>query len=54
MQEAQQAQIKLFQKLQFNFRNQLQFMYARHQEGLKEATEALAIMTEQIKELQNI
>ena len=54
MQEAQLTQIKLFQRLQLNFKNQAQEIDTCHQQGLKEAKEALAIMTKQIKELQDM
>ena len=45
MQEAQLTQIKLFQKMQLNYRIQIQEIDNRHQERLREANEALAIMT---------
>ena len=41
MQEAQLTQLKLFQRLQLNFKNQAQEIDTRHQQGLKEAKEAL-------------
>ena len=54
MQEAQLTQIRLFQKLQLNYTDQAQQMNTCHQQSIKEAKEALATMTEQITELQDM
>ena len=45
MQEAQLTQIKLFQKMQLNYKNKIQEIDNRHRETLNEANEALAVMT---------
>ena len=45
MQEAQLTQIKLFQKMQLNYKNKIQKIDNHHQEMPNEANEALAVMT---------
>ena len=54
MQEAQMTQLKLFQRMQLSFQNQVQEIDNRHQESIKEANVALSIMSKQIKELQDM